>query len=136
MTAKRILLVEDNADLRNACAQVLESFGHTVVAVDDGAVALDEIAHRPPDVIVLDLIMPMAELDGVTLLSRLADGSRIPIVILSGLGDALAEALSSNVLATLPIAAILHKPCPFDVLTREIDRVGGRDIGTEDSRPR
>jgi CheY-like chemotaxis protein len=115
---------EDHADVRDACAEGLESLGHTVVAVDDGAVALDEIARLRPDVILL-VIMPTAELDGGTLLSKLADGPKIPIVILSALADALADGLSPDVRAALPIVAILNKPCSFDVLASTIDGLGG-----------
>jgi CheY-like chemotaxis protein len=92
------------------------------VAVDDGAVALSEIPRLHPDVILLDLIMPKAELDGVALLSRLVAGPRIPVVILSAFADACDE-LSSEVKAALPITAILTKPVELDALTREIDRV-------------
>ena len=102
---------------------MLRDFGHTVVAVDDGAVALSEIPRLRPDVILVDLIMPKAELDGVALLSRLAAGPRIPVVILSSLADCLIEGLSHEVIATLPVTAILTKPVALDALTREIDRV-------------
>ena len=129
MSPKRILLVEDDRDVRASCAEFLGSLGHTVVAVDDGAVALGEIARLRPDVILLDLIMPKAEMDGVTLLSRLAAGPSIPVVILSAFGDALAQELSPEVMAALPIVAILTKPFSFDALTREIDRLGGSDVG-------
>jgi CheY-like chemotaxis protein len=119
---KRILLVEDDPDVREPCAELLRDLGHTVVAVDDGAVALSEIPRLHPDVILLDLIMPRAELDGVALLSRLAEGSRIPVVILSAFADALSDELSPEVKAALPITAILPKPVSLDALTREIDR--------------
>jgi CheY-like chemotaxis protein len=97
--------------VRDACVDVLGSLGHTVVAVDDGAVALQEIPRQRPDVILLDLIMPSAELDGIGLLSRLAaePSLDIPVVIISALGDAVAEGLSPEVMAALPIAAILTK---------------------------
>jgi CheY-like chemotaxis protein len=123
MSGKRILLVEDDPDVRESCAELLRDFGHTVVAVDDGAVALSEIPRLRPDVILVDLIMPKAELDGVALLSRLAAGPRIPVVILSSLADCLIEGLSHEVMATLPVTAILTKPVALDALTREIDRV-------------
>jgi CheY-like chemotaxis protein len=97
--------------------------GHTVVAVDDGAVALSEISQLLPDVILVDLIMPRAELDGVALLSQLVAGPRIPIVILSALADGLSDGLSPEVMAALPITAILTKPVSVDALMREIDRV-------------
>ena len=122
MIAKRILLVEDDPDLRELYAEVLRDLGHTVVAVDDGAVALSEIPRLHPDVILVDLIMPKAELDGVALLSRLAAGPRIPVVILSVLADGLSDELSPEVKAALPITAILTKPVSLDALAREIDR--------------
>ena len=122
MIAKRILLVEDDPDLRGLYAEVLRDLGHTVVAVDDGAVALSEIPRLHPDVILVDLIMPKAELDGVALLSRLAAGPRIPVVILSALADGLSDELSPEVKAALAITAFLTKPVSLDELTREIDR--------------
>ena len=122
MIAKRILLVEDDPDLREVYAEVLRDLGHTVVAVDDGAVALSEIPRLHPDVILVDLIMPKAELDGVALLSRLAAGPRIPVVILSALADGLSDELSPEVKAALPITAILSEPVSLDELTREVDR--------------
>jgi CheY-like chemotaxis protein len=123
MTSKRILLVEDDPHVRGACVEVLGGRAHTVVAVDDGATALEEIRRRPPDVILLDLIMPMARMDGVKLLSWLAAGPRIPVIIMSAFGDALAEQLSPEVAAALTIIAILTKPFSFEVLIREIDRL-------------
>ena len=123
MSDKRILLVEDDPDVREACAELLRDLGHTVVAVDDGAVALGEIPRLHPEVILVDLIMPKAELDGVALLSRLAAGPRIPVVILSALADGLSDGLSPEVKAALPITAILTKPVSVDELIHEIDRV-------------
>lgn len=123
MTPKRILLVEDDPVVRGFCLEVLAGQAHTVVAVEDGAVALEEIRRSPPDVILLDLIMPRARLDGIALLSKLAAGPRIPVIILSALGDALVQGLSPELAAALPIRAILNKPFSFEALAREIDRV-------------
>jgi CheY-like chemotaxis protein len=44
MTGRRILVVDDDARMREACADILGGLGHTIVAVDDGAGALAEIA--------------------------------------------------------------------------------------------
>ena len=122
MSDKRILLVEDDPNVREPWAELLRDLGHTVVAVDDGAVALSEIPRLHPDVILLDLIMPKAELDGVELLSRLVAGPRIPVVILSAFADTLSEELSPEVKAALLITAFLTKPVSLDALTRAIDR--------------
>jgi CheY-like chemotaxis protein len=123
MTPKRILLVEDDPAVADACVELLAGQAHTIVAVDDGVVALEEIRRGPPDVILLDLIMPKARLDGIALLSKLAAGPRIPVIILSGFGDAVAQELSPGLAAALPIAAILNKPFSFEALVREINRV-------------
>jgi CheY-like chemotaxis protein len=122
---KRILLVEDDPWVRDACVDLLRSLGHTLIAVDDGALALQEIPRLRPDVILLDLIMPKAELDGIGLLSQLAAGpsSGIPVVIISALGEAAAQGLSPEVMAALPIAAILSKPLSIETLSQEIDRL-------------
>jgi CheY-like chemotaxis protein len=73
---------------------------------------------------LLDLIMPRAELDGVALLSKLAAGfSTIPILILSGLGDALAQAISPEIAATLQIVGILAKPISLETLSTEVNRL-------------
>jgi CheY-like chemotaxis protein len=130
MTPKRILLVEDDPELRDLCVMALESKTRVVVAVDDGAVALEEIRQRPPDVILVDLIMPMARLDGVALLSKLAAGPRIPVIILSALGDVLAEELSPELMEALGITASLAKPFSFEALKREIDRVDRSGVPT------
>src|SRR4029450_11645602 len=79
MISTRILLVEDDPYVRDACVQILED--HTVVAVDDGVLALEEIERRRPDVILLDLIMPRARLDGLALLSQLAARPRVRIIV-------------------------------------------------------
>jgi CheY-like chemotaxis protein len=128
MIPKRILLVEDDLDVRDSCVEALEDLAYTVVAVDDGVVALEEIARDRPDVIVLDLIMPKARLDGVALLSRLSGGPRIPIIVLSGLGNALAQELSPELAAVLPIIAILSKPFAVETLARAIDRADGATV--------
>jgi len=127
MTGKRILVVEDDALVREACVDILADRGHTVVAVDDGETGLAEIAHTAPDVILLDLLMPRAKVDGLEFLSRIAAAAVVqtPIVIVSAVGEALAEEVSSHVAATLRIAAILGKPVGLDRLVQEIDRALG-----------
>jgi CheY-like chemotaxis protein len=124
MTGRRILVVEDDARVRDAYVDILGNHGHTVLAVDDGADGLAEIARTPPDVIVLDLLMPRAKVDGLEFLSRLAGGAaaHTPIVILSALGEMMAREVSAPLATALCIAAILGKPVVRDTLLREIDR--------------
>jgi CheY-like chemotaxis protein len=125
MSGKRILVIEDDPRVREACVDILGELGHTLVAVDDGARALAEIARAAPDVILLDLLMPRAKMDGLEFLSRVATGpaAHTPVIILSALGETLARHLSRDITAELRIAAILPKPVALDALVHEIDRV-------------
>ncbi len=58
MTARRILVVEDDASLRDTLAEVLMDDGHDVRVAADGEAALATIDEWAPDLIVLDLMMP------------------------------------------------------------------------------
>ena len=58
---RRILLVEDDGDLRDALSDALRDRGHDVVAVNNGREALQRMRLHPPDVVVLDLMMPVMD---------------------------------------------------------------------------
>ena len=80
---ERVLVVEDNADMRAYLRSVLAPYWH-VEAVADGVRALDAVRARPPDLVLTDVMMP--ELDGFALLRALRADARtraIPVVMLS-----------------------------------------------------
>lgn len=83
-----ILLVEDDRLLRKAAESALRLRGFRVVAVPNGDEALRAVAAEPPDLILLDLVMP--GLQGHQVLKVLKDDTataRIPVVILTNLGQ-------------------------------------------------
>lgn len=95
--SQSVLLVEDDPDLQQLLEFTFENKGFDVAVADDGADALDylEGADSLPDVIVLDILMPV--IDGMEFLRRRAQDdtlASIPTVILTGLDDedTLAEA--------------------------------------------
>jgi len=65
----RILLADDNADMRDYVRRLLEAEGHRVEAVADGAAALEAARRHPPDLILSDVMMP--QLDGFGLVAAL-----------------------------------------------------------------
>lgn len=82
----RILLVEDNADLAAGVRYNLELEGYEVVVAEDGEVALSLAGTRPPDLIVLDLMLP--NMDGFEVLRRLRQGgSTVPVLVLTARGE-------------------------------------------------
>jgi CheY-like chemotaxis protein len=83
-TARRILLVEDDRFLRRACEASLRQRGLAITTAVDGVQALDKARDEPPDLILLDLLMP--RMTGLEVLRALrADEStrQIPVLILS-----------------------------------------------------
>jgi PAS domain S-box-containing protein len=82
--AQRILLADDNADMRNYVRRLLVQCGYEVEAVADGSAALGAARARRPDLILTDVMMP--ELDGFGLLHELrADPAlgMVPVILLS-----------------------------------------------------
>jgi len=83
-----VLVVDDDPDVRNMLALVLEDHDLLVRTVSDGEAALKSLTERPADCMVLDLSMP--ELDGFVVLERIRDQQLFPgmqVIILSGKDD-------------------------------------------------
>jgi two-component system OmpR family response regulator len=81
----RILVVDDEENIRFLVASALELAGLEAESAASGRVALDRVATWRPDAIVLDVMLP--DLDGFTILQRLRDqGNRVPIVFLTARG--------------------------------------------------
>jgi DNA-binding response OmpR family regulator len=86
--ARRILLAEDDRFLRKAAEAALRRHGFEVLAAVDGEDALRRAREEPPDLILLDLIMP--KLNGFEVLRELKQDlltASIPVIVLSNLGQ-------------------------------------------------
>ena len=84
----RVLIVEDEAGLRQALAINLRARDYEVVLAATGTEALTEASRHPPDVVILDLGLP--DVDGTEVIRGLRGWSRAPIIVLSarvGQGD-------------------------------------------------
>lgn len=80
----RVLIADDNADMREYVARMLRNDGYLVDAVTDGQQALDAVRAELPDVVISDVMMPL--LDGLQLVSALRSDPRtaaIPVLLLS-----------------------------------------------------
>ena len=78
---QRILIAEDDADIRSLLKLYLESEGYEILEAEDGLTALKEAQKMQPDMAILDVMMP--EMDGFALTRQLRKNSDIPILILS-----------------------------------------------------
>ena len=83
-TRRRLLVVDDNAETREMVRRLLERAQWDVDEADNGISALERIADDPPDIILLDLMMP--EMDGFEFLARIGEDERwraLPVVVMT-----------------------------------------------------
>ena len=116
VAGKRVLVVDDDPDIRELLFTALEDEGFEVVPAGNGQEALAIIETFRPDVIVLDLMMPV--MDGWQFAAELrARDEDIPIVLLSAARDLRTHAKA------LSAAEIIEKPFDLSELLPKIARV-------------
>lgn len=81
MTARRILVADDEEDIRVMLSAYLRAEGFTVTTTADGPSTLEEVRTRSPDLVVLDVGMP--GLDGFEVLRRIRIHSDLPVIMLT-----------------------------------------------------
>ncbi|MDH5426885.1 MAG: response regulator transcription factor [Nitrospirota bacterium] len=81
----RILVVDDEPQIRRSLQVNLENKGYAVFTAATGEEALETIARRTPDVVIVDLLLP--SMDGITLTRHIREQSSVPIIVLSAIGD-------------------------------------------------
>ena len=82
-STQRILIADDDPTIRGLLSRVLKDMGYTVETAIDGRAALETITASPPDLLIIDLIMP--GLTGWSVLARARSRAPIlPIIIISG----------------------------------------------------
>jgi two-component system response regulator MprA len=127
-SGRKILVVDDDAPLAASLRRALAYEGHAVEVVTDGPGALVAARDRPPDLVVLDVMLP--GLDGVEVCRRLREGSDVPILMLTA-RDAVADRVGG-----LDAGAddYLVKPFAYDELLARVRSLlrrrepGGREV--------
>jgi two-component system KDP operon response regulator KdpE len=85
MTARRVLVCDDEPQILRALRVVLREAGFDVVPAETAEEALDRAAVQSPDAAILDLVLPDG--DGIEVCRALREWSRMPIIVLSAVGD-------------------------------------------------
>jgi DNA-binding response OmpR family regulator len=81
----RVLVIDGDPAVSEVIGRYLRSSGFEVDTVGDGAAALEKAAAVPPDLVVLDLLLP--GLDGLEVFRRLRERSAVPVVMVTALGE-------------------------------------------------
>lgn len=137
MAREKILVVEDEEDILNLVDYNLRQGGFQVIRAVDGETALDLARQKPPDLIILDLMLPgMDGTEVCKILKHEEATRRIPIIILSAKGEEIDRVLGLELGASdyvtkpfsprefiLRVKAVLQRNLPQDE-SRELIQVG------------
>lgn len=120
----KVLLVEDDEDVRYALAKFLRHSGHTVAEAVDGKQALAMVGREAFDIVITDIIMP--EADGIEVVLEVRKRyPGLPIIAISG-GGRIGQAEYLDAAQTLGASAVMQKPLDTDVLLKRIEELVSR----------
>jgi len=119
MAGRKILLVDDDDNLRNVLEQNLTLAGFEVATADDGRAAADLLAVQPFDLVLTDLIMP--RMDGIELLGEMRKHyPRIPVIAMSG-GGRMPPSHYLQTAGKLGAKALMEKPFTTSELVAKLN---------------
>ena len=114
----RILIADDQPDVRALMRDVLELEGYAVEETADGSAALARMQTNPPDLLILDHMMP--EITGIDVLRQLrSEGIEVPVIVLTAYGDDETTWAGWSAGAS----CFLDKPFDRDVLLQWVGRL-------------
>lgn len=113
-TPRKILVADDNDDIREMLALLLRRLGHEVVVAGDGETAVTLAAQERPDLILMDVMMPrLSGLEAARKIHEIAALNTVPIVAISAFRNPLVETTNTS---TFRWHAYLTKPVNTDEL--------------------
>jgi two-component system chemotaxis response regulator CheY len=121
VATRRVLVVDDDRVIRQCIAETLSEEGYEAVTAVNGADALDLVkSGPPPDLIVLDMRMPVLDGWGFAREYRALPGPHAPIVVITAAHDSLERLVEVQAVDVLP------KPFDLDQLVRSVRSCLGR----------
>jgi two-component system KDP operon response regulator KdpE len=125
----RILVIDDEPQIRRSLQVNLESRGYAVMTADTGEHALQGFANRHPDVVIMDLLLP--GMNGIELTRRIRQESNVPIIVLSAIGEERQKVQALEAGAD----DYVTKPFGMEELLARIRSVLRRAVGAHGTEP-
>ena len=116
----KALIVEDEEDIKQLLLEELEDKGYEVLVADDGEIALQRLSQDVPDIIFVDVYMPV--MDGIELISRIKGNpatAGVPVVMVTFMNARATEAKARE----LGVEHYLCKPWELGELDLVLDQV-------------
>ena len=115
---KRVLLVEDETDLRKMMKILLELHGYDVIEAADGYEAVEKAIEQEPNLILMDIAMPVMDgIDSTRAIRRHAELNGVPIVAVTAYGDFYSQRAKNA-----GCIDVIQKPIDFGQLKPMIER--------------
>lgn len=117
---KTILVIDDDIDICEYCAQVLGKQGYDVRYRLSAAEGLDAVRAQRPALVILDIMMEEAD-SGLKLAETLSrEASGMPVIMLSSIAEASARVFDTSV---LPVSELMEKPIQVSQLINTVERL-------------
>jgi two-component system chemotaxis response regulator CheY len=113
----KILIIDDEARLRETICEILSYAGHDIIEAQDGMEGLEKVDKFKPDIILCDIMMPILDGYGFMDKHKISDYSYIPVVFLT----ARIEHKNQEKIDSSGIKAYLKKPFVFNELKKIIE---------------
>jgi DNA-binding response OmpR family regulator len=122
-TQKKILVVEDDKSLRNAVVEILSSKNYLALEADNGKEGVEKALAEHPDLILLDLVMPVMDgMEAMTEIRKDAWGKKVPIIILTNL-DSSDKRLTEEVITGMPLYYLVKADTKIHEVVEKIEEL-------------
>ncbi len=116
----KIILIDDDPQVRSVLAGFLKIGNHQVVEAENGQQGLQHLSHEQPDLIITDIVMP--ETDGFELIMALANKEPpLRVIAISGGSRGLQQEMLIGVAQSMPVNKVLAKPVSCEVLLAAVE---------------
>ena len=121
---KKVMVVDDEEDIRVSVGQVLEISGYEVIKAENGTDCLQKLEHITPDLVILDIMMPgMSGWDVAARIKEHDTWRTIPIVFLTAKGDEMSVGMGS-----LASEEYIVKPFEVRKLKESVEKILGKTV--------
>ena len=124
----RILIVEDEKEIREGVSEYLSEVGYNVISAEDGMQAIELFKNSKIDLVILDIMLPKA--NGFVVLNKIRQESNVPVIMLTAMSDDYTQIMSFDEKAD----DYITKPFSIIVLHKRIEALLRRGVKVSENK--